>query len=314
MLLVSGNKSRMRGPVPFEVRSLTVQKDPHLRYLMKTRCHKLMGLAMLLIMLPLNAAAQMVFRIDTSGNILEQSSTILDHDTESITGTQWTLLEGNTIIRNGSTHSVTGLPEGVMLQRIAAENATSSFVFGDDSQAYLVDETGAVTYSTNSIRDFDTNPFNNDTWTLYTLSNLLKRNNDMVYVEGLPDGVIVERLVAWDANTVYLFADNGYSYSIENNGTITGITDGIFDETVGPSGSPKWTLYTVNNFILLNRSTAVYVDGLPGNTTLHRISAFDSTSAYVFAIPEPRYLTFAGIVFIATLLLRRSKKSRTRHG
>ncbi len=281
---------------------------------MKNRRYKLVGLAILLAMLSLNVTAQMVFRIDTSGNILEQSSTILDHDTESISGTQWTLLEGNTIIRNGSTHPVTGLPEGVMLRRIAAESATSTFVFGDDSHAYLVDETGAVTYSTNSIRDYDTNPFNNDRWTLYTLSNLLKRNDDMVYVQGLPDGVTVERLVAWDANTVYLFADNGYSYTMENNGTLAGSTDGIFDETLGPSGSPKWTLYTVNNFILLNRSTPIYIDGLPSDITLHRISAFDDTSAYVFAIPEPSYLTLAGIVSIATLLLRRSKNKSTRHG
>lgn len=262
---------------------------------------------MLSILLPVTALAQMAFRIDTSGNILQQSTSILDHDTESISGAQWTLLEGNNIILNGSTKAVTGLPEGVMLKRIAAENATSSFVFGDDSQAYLIDENGQVTYSTNGIRDFDTNPFNNDTWTLYTVGDVLLRNNSTVYVTGLPDGVAVERLVAWDANTVYLFADNGYSYTMENNGNIVSSTDGIYDETLGPSGSTNWTLYKSNNFIYHNRTTPVYLNGLPEGTTLHRISAIDANSAYVFSIPEPNMLFLAAFTFIIAFLLRRNR-------
>lgn len=282
---------------------------------MKTRRYTLTLLALLCLVLPVQAMTQMAYLINSSGQILSQNANVLGHATEAISGTQWTLLTGNSIIRNGVTHAVTGLDAGVSLQRIAAETATSAFVFGDNGWAYLVDDSGAVTYSTNGIRDLVTNPYDGSTWTLYDVStNLLNRNGNFVYLSGVPAGVRIEYISPETSNMMLLFGDNGYMYPINNSGVVEGGTDGIYDYSVGPIASSNytnWTLYKVNNFIYYNLGTPIYLQGLPEGTTLTRISAVDATTAYVFAIPEPEYAVIGFTMLAILTFIWRKRRTLT---
>ena len=186
-------------------------------------CFYLIALAMIGLLKHAQAIIKMAYLIDTSGTILQQSADILDHDTESINGSQRTLRTGNKVIRNGETLAITGLPQGETVTRIAARDSTVAHVFGGGVTSYEIDENGVVITDTNGIRDFTTTPFGPTSWTLYKINNFILRNNTMsIRINGLPEGMTLTRISAFDGNSAYVFAIPEPEHSITLLGLLAG--------------------------------------------------------------------------------------------